>query len=157
MLLALAMQVQAQCREVDLVILRAGMKHHIQGQRRAGCGALQLGGLQREGVDIHVGAGAKTAACAIYRCGVHLRALDDGVPLRDGIDDGFELHHRHGGQRAQVMGPQQLNQIVGEFGQLIIELLADPPAEKGESLQQPFHVGIAGPCGQKRRQFGIGL
>ena len=57
--------------------------------------------------------------------------------------DRSELHHRHRGNSAQVMRPQQTDQPFSQFRQVVIKLLTQAAHQKGKALEQSLHVRVA--------------
>ncbi len=45
-----------------------------------------------------------------------------------------------------------MHQRVGQFRQLVIELLPQPPGEKSEAFEQPFDIRIAPGLAEERRE-----
>ena len=64
-------------------------------------------------------------------------------PVQHELDDG------HGRNRRQVVRIEDAEHRVGEFGEVVVELVADAGVQKGEGLDQPFHVRV---FGRVRRQ-----
>ena len=48
-----------------------------------------------------------------------------------------------GWDRAQVVGPDEVEEGVGELREVVVEPLADLPGEEGERLDEPLDVRIA--------------
>ena len=53
------------------------------------------------------------------------------------------------------MGPEQVEQRMGQFRQLVVELLPQPTCEKGEAFQQALDIRILTSLAQKGCQRRI--
>ncbi|MNS82423.1 hypothetical protein D3C72_1161690 [compost metagenome] len=54
------------------------------------------------------------------------------------------------------MGEQQLRKVLDEFGEVVIQTMADQAGHEGDALEQTLDVGVA--CAiraQERRQRGV--
>ena len=53
------------------------------------------------------------------------------------------------------MREQAVEQGTGQFRDLVVDLLPQPPGEEGEALQQPLHRRVGHRLGQERRRFRL--
>ena len=155
--LRIAVDVEPQPRQVQPVQRHARQRLEADRQRRAGPGRLhrRLGHTQR--LQVHVVAGAEPAGGALHGYGIDLGAAGNALGLAHRVGHRLELQDRHGRHGAQVVGPHQRDQPVGQFGQVVVQLLAQPAGQEGEPFQQAFHVRVGAPVAQERGQLGVGL
>ncbi|MNY09231.1 hypothetical protein D3C86_1421370 [compost metagenome] len=113
--------------------------------------------LQGQRVQVDVGAGAKLAGDAIYLFGKQRRALGNQLALTDRIDQWCKTDDGRTGQRPQVVGPEHLQQRMGQLRQIVVDLHPQLGGEKGKALQQPLHVRVAGLIAEKLRQLRVVL
>ena len=88
---------------------------------------------------------------------VELAALPDQRRLGDGARNDRKLHDGHAGHGTQVVGPEHVEQTVGQLGELILDLGAQVAREKRKAFQQAFHVRVGILLRQKTGEFGIAI
>lgn len=88
--------------------------------------------------------------------GFHFRASGDGHRAGD-IVAGHVADDRSRRDGPQIVGPEQIEQGVGDLRQLVVQFLAQAAREEGKSLQNAFHIGIAPRRVQKGGQRRVAL
>ena len=152
-------QEQRQAIERQLLEAQAGRRTQLQPQRRPRRltggqpdapqiaqepGVLDAGQLQRPQRHLVGGPVVARSLLAPPQQAAHHRPARDAHPRgqRPLVQAGLHLHHRHRGDGRQVVRVDQLEQVLGEAGELRIDLQLHPRGQKGEPLQQSLHVGV---------------
>ncbi len=153
---AIAAKKETQLIELQLAQGKRCMQGDIQRDGGEIVATLRRDMLDVCGIDPGIVTGLEVAGHAILRQAVELASLTHQRRLGDGPRNDRKLHDGHAGYGTQVVGPEHIEQTVGQLGKLILNLGAQVAREKGEPFQQALHVRIAILLRQKAGEFGIG-
>ena len=149
----LAGQEKAQPARRDL-IQRGALAAKAQGHDRLAvpCGEGKFGKLK--GHDFRVIGRAKRAWRALHGFRQHSGPPGDegasGEPFRR-----LELDDAAGGQLPQIVGPEQIEQGIGDLRQFVVQLFAQAAGKKGDPLKDALHVRVPAGRIEKRRKSGV--
>ncbi len=143
-------QIKLQVLQIDRMQVFAGQRCHINRDDRGLTRHRMIHVAHFQRLNNHITACAETANRAINRHAFHLGSFFNHLPFTDGTGHRIELHDRHRRDRAQKIRPEQHQKRLRHFRQLIIDLFAQTPGQKGEPFQQAFNIRI----GAARRQIG---
>ncbi len=107
--------------------------------------------------DSQVRAGAELASYAVNGSGEHRGAFGQHLGFAQRVVDRLELHQCHARQRTQKIGVEQLQQRVGQLGQMVFDLHDQASGQEGEVFHQVLAGRVRGGATEDRRQTRVVL
>ncbi len=107
-------------------------------------------------MDFHRVTGLKQTGHPFHRCRSNLGAgRDDHGLFQGGL--GSKRHNRCRREWAQVVGPDELNQLVDDLRKFIVQLLPQKGGQKSHPLQKAIDIGVGGSAAQHGGKRWVGF
>lgn len=154
---AVTTEVQAQLVQLQLAERQRGMQGDVQRDGGEIVAALGRDMTNIRRVDPGIVTGTEMTGHLVQRQTVELASLLDQRRLGNGARNDRKLHDGHAGHGTQIVGPEHIEQTMGQLGKLILYLGAQIAGEKREAFQQALHIWIGILLRQKAGELGMAI